>query len=617
MKNILFMFLVFQVSQSQSVVEREKIKSFYNLNRVVKLKDRFIDEFNTQKRLINSYKTSKLIVDSEKRSLQRIFQGTPIYFTTDNTESGVTIGVNSLYSGGELGLNLSGLGITAGVWDSGKVRSTHQEFNNRVLLGDDYTALSSHATHVTGTIISAGLDSKSKGIAYRGAAKTFYWESDLSEMAAFGSEGFLVSNHSYGYSLGGLANWRFGAYDQTSADYDMLSEVLPYYQIVVAAGNFRNSVHTQLIAKNGYDLLTGATLSKNCLVVGAVNYVGDYIGPSSVVISSFSNYGPTDDGRIKPDIVAKGVGVYSTTSISDVSYDGTFNGTSMAAPAITGLILLLQEHYKNVTGSFMKAATVRGLICHSASEAGYSNGPDYECGWGLANGKEAALLISDNGSKSIILEENLRNNTVFSKSITLNNSQALSVSIAWTDPIGIITASGVMDSRVPVLVNNLDLKVIKDKVIYYPWKLNPDFVTEPATNESDNDVDNVEKVYIDNAEPGTYTIQVSHKGTLLSGSQDFSLIANSQSELILANQEFDKNNSTIVYPNPSQDVLFFELPEDLTPVTIEIYDLLGKRVKQFKYSQKNNIKVADLSSGLYIVKFIGYEKSIELKFVKK
>lgn len=41
-------------------------------------------------------------------------------------------------------------------------------------------------------------------------------------MAKYGSIGILVFNHSCGYALGGLANWRFDAYDQTSADYDFL-----------------------------------------------------------------------------------------------------------------------------------------------------------------------------------------------------------------------------------------------------------------------------------------------------------------------------------------------------------------------------------------------------------
>jgi len=120
-------------------------------------------------------------------------------------------------------------------------------------------------------------------------------------------------------------------------------------------------------------------------------------------MSSFSNYGPTDDGRIKPDISAKGVNVSSCISTSDTAYS-SFNGTSMATPAITGLIVLLQKHFNNVTGAYMKAATVRGLLCHSAREAGAYDGPDYEFGWGLADGLAAANLISNKGNTSIIEE---------------------------------------------------------------------------------------------------------------------------------------------------------------------------------------------------------------------
>jgi hypothetical protein len=60
----------------------------------------------------------------------------------------------------------------------------------------------------------------------------------------------------------------------------------------------------------------------------------------------------------------------------------------MAAP-ITGLIVLLQQHYKNVNNVFMKAATVKGFCCHSADEAETSGVMN---GWGLANGKAAAKL---------------------------------------------------------------------------------------------------------------------------------------------------------------------------------------------------------------------------------
>jgi hypothetical protein len=42
-----------------------------------------------------------------------------------------------------------------------------------ILLGDGYATLSSHATHVSGIIMSVGIDSKSKGIAYKGLPKLF------------------------------------------------------------------------------------------------------------------------------------------------------------------------------------------------------------------------------------------------------------------------------------------------------------------------------------------------------------------------------------------------------------------------------------------------------------
>ncbi|MFT5646319.1 MAG: serine protease AprX [Aureispira sp.] len=616
MRKFLFLVFVFQMTNSQSIADRFKIRSTYNPNSISKLTSEFNNEFISQKNLISKYKDSRLVKESEQKSLQRIYDGVPIYFTTENTESGITIRANSLYEGGELGLNLSGKGIVAGVWDGGKVRSTHQEFaNGRVVLGDNFNSFSSHGSHVTGTIIGGGIDAKSKGIAFGGTARTFYWDLDLSEMTTFGAEGYLVSNHSYGYNITDLANWRFGAYDQTSTDYDKISEVFPYYQIVVAAGNSRNLVHPQIIAKSGYDLLSGSALSKNCLVVAAVSAIENYDNASNVRIASFSNYGPTDDGRIKPDIAAQGVGVFSASSISDVSYE-TLNGTSMAAPAITGLVLLLQEHFKNLNGYFMKAASVRGLICHTASEAGFTTGPDYEYGWGLANGKEAAKLISNNGIKSIIKEENLINDGVYTRTFSINTTQPLSVSIAWTDPAGVKTASGVEDSRAPILINNLDLKLIKDGVVFYPWKLNPDIINQAATNNSENEVDNIEKVFIENAEPGIYTIQVTHKGLLLNGSQEFSLIADGQTSTTLSSSEFVLNDGFRIYPNPAQEFLFFDIPLACVPQSIGVFDLTGKMISSFNYEQKNNIDISGLMSGVYIVKFTCEDKTVNLKFVK-
>jgi len=92
-------------------------------------------------------------------------------------------------------------------------------------------------------------------------------------------------------------------------------------------------------------------------------------------------------------------------------------------------------------------------------------------------------------------------------------------------------------------VNNLDLKIIKDNVVYYPWKMDYTDPTLGATRNSDNNVDNIEKVQIDLAQPGTYTIQVTHKGTLDTGTQDYTLIASGTNGLTLNSSDFISDNT--------------------------------------------------------------------------
>jgi hypothetical protein len=55
-------------------------------------------------------------------------------------------------------------------------------------------------------------------------ANTYFGINDPSEMASFGSNGFFVSNHSYGYGINdSFPTARFGYYDQTSADFDKVA----------------------------------------------------------------------------------------------------------------------------------------------------------------------------------------------------------------------------------------------------------------------------------------------------------------------------------------------------------------------------------------------------------
>ena len=435
-------------------------------------------------------------------------------------------------------------------------------------------------------------------------------------MNTFGQGGYLVSNHSYGYNTASLPMWIFGNYDGGASSIDNIANAYPFYQIVVAAGNDRNNPNLdQIDYKEGYDMLTGYGVSKNALTVAAVNQVLNYSGPASVEMSSFSNYGPTDDGRIKPDISAKGVNVNSCGNLTNAQYSIS-SGTSMAAPAVTGAVMLLQNHYNNLNAVFMRASTVRGLICHSAKEAGNNVGPDYEFGWGLIDVAKAAAIISGKNTTSIIEENTLANNQTFTKSFAITTPQDIMATICWTDPTG--AQNGAQeDIRIARLKNNLDIKVFKDDMPYYPWKLNVESPTDAATRDTDNNVDNIEKVQIDNAQPGVYTIQVTHKGSLTGGSQVFSLIASGTTGITLGVASSDFSNNIVLYPNPTRSTLNFSTPNDETVENVSFVDMLGKEIQLNSSVVNNAVSVESLSNGVYFVKFQYQGKVIVKKFVKE
>lgn len=618
---LFFLFITPFTIFAQSASERSKIVQSYDQTVIANLITDAKANADKQSKLIADYKKQHPFLETEQMSLQRIEEdGTPIFYTIYNQGSSATLRTNRLYPSGGMGLSVTGLGMTAGVWDGGKVRDTHVEFaGGKVALSDAVTALSIHSTHVTGTIIAAGTSPTRRGIAYQANAKTYDWNSDYTEMLAFGAEGYLVSNHSYGYNTTSLPTAKFGAYDASSIEIDNASNANPYYQMVVAAGNDRNDVTLgQVSNKGGYDLLSGFTTSKNAIVVAAIEEVPNYIDSNSVIMSEFSNYGPTDDGRIKPDVCAKGVAVNSTTSIANTSY-GDLQGTSMAAPAITGLVLMLQKHFNNTSpATFMRASTVRGLICHSTRETGLYPGPDCEFGWGLPNAELAANIITNRNVSSLLEENTLATGQTFTKLVSISSAQKLQATICWTDPTGTANATGDEDNRTARLRNNLDLKIVKDGTIYYPWKLDAEDVLAPATNISDNNVDNVEKVEIELAQPGVYTIQVTHKGTsLVGGSQVFSLIANATNGLTLNNRDYEYDNSVFIYPNPASSVLNFDVKNDITISGITINDISGKEIFRTTNAISNSIDISNLSSGVYFVTFQSDSNSVTKKFIKQ
>ncbi len=507
--------------------------------------------------------------------LQRLGPNGPVFYITNNIDAADSISTDEIQPGGSTGLSLSGEGFIVGEWDSGRVLLEHPDLEGRstqVDGSDDPPPVhSDHSTHVAGTLIGNGGSQypQAMGMAPLAFLHAWDWNGDLEEMSTAAQGGLLVSNHSYSIAAGWIPygqtepnNWwwiggdgdedpNFGYYDVEAQALDQIANLAPYYLIVKAAGNDRWDIgpapdeeytivdqngqslgtSTDLrpadCSQTGYDCLPGSTVAKNILTVGAVNDVtGGYSplqGPSSVQMTGFSSFGPTDDGRIKPDLVANGWLLLSTWGAP--SYFAVIAGTSMAAPSVAGSLLLLQEHYEDQkgVGNFMRAATLKALAIHSADATGVAAGPDYEFGWGLLNSRKAAEIIStDGGGEHRIVEEFLIDGATNEVDFSVAEDGArVRVTLVWNDPAA-NPATPSLDPTAPMLVNDLDLRVTGNSSTHQPWVLNPLSPSSAATR-GDNSRDNVEQVEFI-AGVGNYTAQISNKPGLQGGSQEYSLI---------------------------------------------------------------------------------------------
>ena len=547
---IIVLFLLSNNTHGQTKKEIEAIQKKSNIEVLNRLHIAYKNQFEEKKQKAIQFAIQnglQRFIENEDGSFDELMEitkeGKPIYFSTQNVNAAKSSRANHLNTGGSLGLNLNGQAMTAYVWDGGPVRTSHQEYGSRVMVGDLVTTLngnSYHSTHVTGTIAAKGVVSNAKGMANQSNVITNDWNNDLGEATNAAANGMLLSNHSYSSRSSSLPDWAFGAYSSYSRNWDQVMYNAPYYLMVKSAGNNgqRNYNSLPLNGNAMYDKLGPRANAKNGLVVAAtydanIATNGNLI---SVTLASFTSPGPTDDLRIKPDISGNGVRLYSTYDTSDNSY-GSISGTSMATPSVTGSLLLLQQHYTNLNNSFMRAATLKGLTLHTADDIN-TTGPDAFSGWGLLNMKKAAEAISNKGVSSIIKELTLASGTTYTTTINSDGINPLMASISWTDPAGIAN-TGTANLTTPALVNDLDIRITKANTTYTPYRL-----TSVASNgKGDNRVDPFERIDVDNAS-GRYTLTVSHKGTLSSGNQQYSLIVTG----ILAEVDNCVNDLTITTP---------------------------------------------------------------------
>ncbi len=504
--------------------------------------------------------------------------GQPRYLATNNVNAAISTGANLLRVAP---FSLTGSGVKIGVWDGGSALATHVEFGGRLTVMDGAPVID-HATHVAGTLAASGLDPLARGMASGATIISYDWTSDIAEMTANGastaadSGKIRLSNHSYNFVagwtyVGGGVTWEwnglgttatglendFGTYNTPAREADTLAANLPYYLMFRAAGNDRidNPVNGSTVAlspggaavtynsashpagdsvyRGGFDTIAFSALAKNVITIGSVSDAvsGGLRSSAAASASSFSSWGPTDDGRIKPDLVANGDSLYSTLGGGTTSY-GYSSGTSMASPNACGSASLLVNLYSGLyPGQAMRASTLKGLLLHTADDLGQP-GPDYKYGWGLMNIQKAADLLQAayNAPAQAAILENQLSSTVLSRTLPFawDGVSPLRATLSWTDAAG--TATTTSESRTSRLVNNLNLRLISPTgTVHLPYIM--PFVGTwtqasmdlPATTGTNN-TDNVEQVFIASpTTPGLWQAVVSVPGSLAS-TQAYALV---------------------------------------------------------------------------------------------
>jgi hypothetical protein len=261
-------------------------------------------------------------------------------------------------------------------------------------------------------------------------------------------------------------------------------------------------------------------------------------------MAGFSSRGPTDDGRIKPDVVAPGTWILSTysdnyqegydaaTNPSNGAYqsDGWgmprnqfykyFGGTSMSNPLTGGAAAVVRDFYQKTATVNASAALVKATLINSAVDLQDENNdgandndfpiPNVHEGWGrvdLVNATDGSAEYVDNAPA-------LGTGGSASFNYTATGSAPLKVSLVWSD-----FAS--TEAAATNLVNNLNLTVTGPGGVTYRGNVFSGGWSQ--TGGSADMVNNVENVYILAPAAGAWTVQVSG-ANVPSGPQPFALV---------------------------------------------------------------------------------------------
>ncbi|MCB0073552.1 MAG: S8 family serine peptidase, partial [Caldilineaceae bacterium] len=270
---------------------------------------------------------------------------------------------------------------------------------------------------------------------------------------------------------------------------------------------------------------------------------GDVTAGNSGQMAAFSGRGPTDDGRIKPDVVAPGTWLLSGYSeLYRQGYDPEpnnvdgkfqldgwgfpagdrykyFGGTSMAAPLVAGAATVVRDRYQRDFDHAASAALVKATLINTAVDLPDENNdgvndndfpiPNIHEGWGrvdLVAATQVAAFVDDPLG---VLTDGVQSYTY-----QLGAAGPFKVTLAWSDfPATEAAAVG--------LVNDLDLEVTSPAGVTYVGNVFANGWSQTG-GEADR-VNNVENVFVPSAAAGEWTVTV--RGVNVpAGNQPYALV---------------------------------------------------------------------------------------------
>ncbi|MFK5959352.1 MAG: S8 family serine peptidase [Lutibacter sp.] len=431
------------------------------------------------------------------------------------------------------------------------------------------------------------------------------------------SLGVDVINTSLGYTTFDNSNYNYGYADmdgQTTFISRGAEIAFSRGMIIVnSAGNEGNSA---------WHYISAPADAASVLSIGAVDASG--------IIASFSSYGPTSDGRIKPDVCAQGANVYIINSSGNVA---TSNGTSFSSPVLAGVVTCLWQAFPNKSNAEIVQLIKESshLYASPTAQEGYGI-PNFETvynllsidmndldGDGVLNNLDlcpntpAGTLVDANGC--LLLSSDNFNIEVISETCPNKNNGKITITASETYNYT-ATVNGTNYSFLDNILSLEDLEVGIYEVCV--------FIAAQSYEQCFNIAVNAGTTISGKASITSKSIIIE----LSEGTKPFTVYVNGTKEMQTSNSKFevDVNSGDLVevktsvacegvfskeiilegvisvYPNPTKNTINFKFPTNINEIEVVIYSLLGKNILQTTV-QKNNpkINISSLSKGLYMV----------------